>query len=67
MAFFETTRSDGLTREGGSSLFNKLIDRFVAWKETRATQRALSALSDHELADIGLGRGDIDGAAARRY
>jgi uncharacterized protein YjiS (DUF1127 family) len=32
----------------------------VAWNERRATRNALSQLSDRELDDIGLTRGDID-------
>lgn len=30
-----------------------------AWRDARATERALSRLSDRELDDIGLCRGDI--------
>ena len=50
------------------SLTERLIDakaRFVAayadWKDQRATRVALAALSDRELDDIGLCRGDLDG------
>jgi uncharacterized protein YjiS (DUF1127 family) len=44
------------------------IDRHVvrpvlAWRHNRITQRELMALDDRQLADIGLSRGEIDGAA----
>jgi uncharacterized protein YjiS (DUF1127 family) len=40
----------------------------AAWNDARVTRNALAKLSDHELDDIGLCRGDIDtiGAAPRR-
>lgn len=66
MAFFETTRSDGLTRRGQSSFFNTLLARIAAWNDLRVTRKALLGLSDHELNDIGLCRGDIEDGAAFR-
>lgn len=33
--------------------------RFAAWKRHRETIRELSMLNDRELADLGIGRGDI--------
>jgi len=41
------------------SLFERAIDGFTAWRSSRATAHALSRLSDQQLADIGLIRGDI--------
>jgi uncharacterized protein YjiS (DUF1127 family) len=40
----------------------------AAWNDARITRKALARLSDHELDDIGLCRGDIDtiGALPRR-
>lgn len=35
----------------------------AAWNDARMTRNALSALSDRELEDIGLIRGDIDDVA----
>lgn len=35
------------------------------WNAARATARSLNGLSDHELDDIGLTRGDIDRIAGR--
>jgi len=37
-----------------------LVSDLLHWNETRRTRVALSQLSDHELEDIGLTRGDID-------
>jgi uncharacterized protein YjiS (DUF1127 family) len=40
----------------------------AAWNDARITRKALARLSDHELDDIGLCRGDIEtiGALPRR-
>ncbi|MDX1784977.1 DUF1127 domain-containing protein [Roseovarius sp. ZX-A-9] len=43
----------------------RLIAAFTAWNDARATRKALSALSDRELEDIGLSRSDIDSISAR--
>ncbi|MCW8842519.1 MAG: DUF1127 domain-containing protein [Rhodobacteraceae bacterium] len=50
------------------SLADRIVNakaRFVAayanWQDQRATRAALAALSDRELDDIGLCRGDLDG------
>ena len=39
--------------------FSKLVDMAEAGSAIRQTERELSRLSDYELADIGLSRGDI--------
>jgi uncharacterized protein YjiS (DUF1127 family) len=36
------------------------LSAFATWNDARKTRQALSALSDRELEDIGLMRGDID-------
>lgn len=36
-----------------------LLAAFAAWREKRATVRELEAMSDRDLADIGLNRADI--------
>ena len=64
MAHFETTPAEGF-RNG--SLLSNLISTLVAWRDARVTRKALAGLSDHELDDIGLCRGDIDGIAARGH
>jgi uncharacterized protein YjiS (DUF1127 family) len=43
-----------------------LLNAFNAWRETRIASRELSALSDRELADIGLTRQEIPAAIRRR-
>lgn len=67
MAAFDTTR----TTYGSTGLFGRIGTTFTAavsavmsWNDTRATKNSLAALSDRELADIGLSRADIDDVAA---
>jgi len=63
MAAFDTTR----TTYGSNGLFGR-IGGFIAnvngmiatWNDARVTRNALAGLSDRELEDIGLVRGDID-------
>ncbi len=66
MAAFDTTR----TAYGSTGLFGRIggliaaaTGALVAWNDARATRKALSALSDRELSDIGLCRGDIEDVA----
>lgn len=68
MALFDTTRP----HHGGPSLIGRLsatitdvIASLMAWNDARVTRRSLSQLSDHELADIGLSRGEIDDVIRR--
>lgn len=42
------------------SLVPNLVSTIVAWNEARMTRNTLNALSDRELDDLGLSRGDID-------
>ncbi|MWP38844.1 DUF1127 domain-containing protein [Rhodobacter sphaeroides] len=69
MAAFETTRPAPF---GAISTFqfvqrmSDLLATVVAWNDARATRAALSKLSDRELDDIGLCRGDIDDICALR-
>ena len=42
-----------------------LVARFTAWNDARRTRNALARLTDHELDDIGLSRGDIDAIGRR--
>lgn len=48
-----------------TGLFGALVSSVVAWNDARVTRSALSRLSDRELDDIGLSRGDIDSIAER--
>ncbi len=63
MASYDISRPtvDG-HRFGGrlSSLFTGLIGSVIAWNDARVTRNALAKLSDHELDDLGLTRGDIE-------
>jgi len=63
MAAFDTTR----TTFGTASAVNRFFARFgdmtanvIAWNDARVTRKALTELSDRELEDIGLIRGNID-------
>jgi uncharacterized protein YjiS (DUF1127 family) len=63
MAAFDTTR----TAYGSSSAVSRIsafasraVSAVVAWNDTRVTRKALASLTDRELEDIGLSRGDID-------
>ena len=40
-------------------------EKLSAWRQYREAVRQLSKLSDHELSDIGIGRGDIEAVARR--
>ncbi len=67
MASFDTTRPmvDG-HRFGVrlNSVFAGLVATVSAWNDARVTRNALSKLSDHELDDLGLSRGDIANISA---
>ena len=69
MAAFDTTRptygSHGLA---GRLLapFAALAHLIMAWNDARVTRNTLSRLTDRELEDIGLTRGDTDPVAQGR-
>lgn len=63
MAAFDTTRPVyGAAPVAGQvkGFMSNLIATMIAWNDARATRKALNALTDRELDDIGLVRGDID-------
>ncbi|MEX5729664.1 uncharacterized protein Ga0609869_003017 [Rhodovulum iodosum] len=63
MASFDPTHTQPHGRLFGGRLSQSavaLIGRLAAWNDARVTRNALSRLSDRELYDIGLVRGDID-------
>jgi uncharacterized protein YjiS (DUF1127 family) len=63
MAFFDTSRTAFGTSTAVSRIsafVSQTAASIVAWNDTRITRKALSGLSDRELEDIGLTRGDID-------
>ena len=45
--------------------FKTISEKLTAWRRYRAAMRELSQLSDHDLSDIGIGRGDIEYVARR--
>ena len=63
MAAFDTTRTTygatGLIGRIGST-FSAIGASFTQWNDARVTRNSLSVLSDRELSDIGLCRGDIE-------
>lgn len=61
MSAIETNRGFAVGGLGG--VVASLVALIASWKDTRVTQRELSRLSDRELDDIGLCRGDIPRAA----
>ncbi|MEL6466975.1 MAG: DUF1127 domain-containing protein [Pseudomonadota bacterium] len=67
MAAFDTTRpAYGAAPVAGqfTGVFSKLVAQVAAWNDARMTRKALNALTDRELDDIGLVRGDIDAVAS---
>jgi uncharacterized protein YjiS (DUF1127 family) len=63
MAFFDTTRTAYGTSSAASRIsafVAQMAVAVVAWNDARVTRRALTSLSDRELEDIGLTRGDIE-------
>lgn len=52
---------------GAANVLSGLVARIAAWSDARVTRKALNALSDRELDDLGLVRGDIDTIAAGSY
>jgi uncharacterized protein YjiS (DUF1127 family) len=63
MAAYETSRAAPF---GAISIFRSVqavaetFSSFAAWNDARITRKALTKLSDRELDDIGLCRGDIE-------
>lgn len=58
MTTIETNRS--MAVGGVGNIVAHIVSLLGAWKDTRVTRRELSRLSDRELDDIGLCRGDIE-------
>ncbi len=63
MASYDQMRPVVATHNIGARLTTPiavLFSNLKNWNDTRATRKALAQLSDHELEDIGILRGDID-------
>ena len=70
MAVFEYNRS--LTETQGFvgrtlAGFSAVLGTVIAWNDARVTRNSLSSLSNHELEDLGLVRGDIEDIAQGTY
>ncbi len=69
MAVLDTTRattgSFGLVGRIGAT-FAWAVSSIADWNDARVTRNALNGLTDRELEDIGLIRGDIDFVAESR-
>ena len=67
MAFYTHARpvADGVFASGFRLSLGNPFARIVAWNDRRITRRELMKLSDRELDDIGLCRGDIDDLVLR--
>ena len=69
MAALDTTRattgSFGLVGRIGAT-FASVVNAVAEWNDARVTRNTLSGLTDRELEDIGLCRGDIDVVAEGR-
>lgn len=63
MAVIDNTRSTYVSN-GGFSALNNAFAALSTWNDARLTRKALGQLSNRELEDIGLCRGDIDDVAA---
>jgi len=63
MAYFDIRTPATAGRLGRA--VDTLIAGFAAWREVRINRRALARLSDHELADIGLQRADLETMTSR--
>ena len=69
MATFDITRTTyGAASTAGriTAYFGKLSAALIAWNDARVTRNSLNALTDRELEDIGLIRGDIESVANGR-
>lgn len=67
MAALDTTRPVAGRLFGGrvSAVFANAFSAVAVWNDARITRNALGKLTDRELDDIGLCRGDIDALTAK--
>ncbi len=61
MSAFDTTRPYTTAGSAGriGSMFLSAFNVFAAWNDTRTTRSSLDGLSDRQLDDIGLHRGEL--------
>ena len=63
MALFDASRPVVATPGIGARLqstFTRIASLFIEWNEQRITRNELAKLSEHQLDDLGLTRGDIE-------
>lgn len=67
MATIDTPRVHFATESSGriARFFAGIVATLIAWNDTRVTRDALAQLTDRELDDIGLCRGDIETISAK--
>lgn len=63
MSAFDTNRV--MAHTGHTTFASRIVAALAAWNDARLTRNELAKLTDRELDDIGLTRGDIDRVAAR--
>ncbi len=63
MSAFETTRTTASFTF--QNLASSVVASIASWNDARVTRNALAKLSDRELDDIGLCRGDLEFIVAR--
>lgn len=52
---------------GLSGLFSSVFNSVQKWLDARETRKVLGSLTDRELEDIGLVRGEIEDVIAKRF
>lgn len=65
MTFIDTKRSNANSTGILGQIYRHTIGFLTSWNDVRMTRNALNRLSDRELEDIGLSRGDIDQVVTR--
>ena len=63
MAHFDATRPVVANKTFGArfqTLISRVLAALIEWNEHRLTRNELARLSDHQLDDLGLTRGDIE-------
>lgn len=67
MAAFDINRPYAVSGSAArlGTIFVAAYSALAAWNDSRLTSKSLNSLTDRELDDIGLHRGDIDSVANR--
>jgi len=60
MAVIDSTRTHASPLAVLGQVYTRLAGKYAVWKDVRVTRKALSQLSDRELADIGISRSEIE-------